>query len=189
MWCFTWIRLLFSTSNQDVYACLIVCHNLCFHTLIQYISRNMHTVTALVCFVVVIHWQIFPYPSGLLHWHCGNLTIAPVPAKQPWWIWINTSCVFIMNDFITTTKQITTKPCTSFLGYTVYHRIEAPSCYKERIGMKFGPECLSELLSLVTWSIIAFWLFGENCDKSIVTALAIPIYINHRYIVKGKNGR
>ena len=51
----------------------------------------MHTVFALLCFVVVIHWLIFPYPSGLLHWHCGNLTIAPVPAKQPWWIWINTS--------------------------------------------------------------------------------------------------
>ena len=56
---------------------------------IQYIPRNMHTVFALLCFVVVIHWLIFPYPSGLLHWHCGNLTIAPVPAKQPWWIWIN----------------------------------------------------------------------------------------------------
>ena len=55
---------------------------------IQYIPRNMHTVFALLCFVVVIHWLIFPYPSGLLHWHCGNLTIAPVPAKQPWWIWI-----------------------------------------------------------------------------------------------------
>ena len=68
----------------------------------------MHTVTALLCFVVVIHWLIFPYPSGLLHWHCGNLTIAPVPAKQPWWIWINTSCEFIMNDCITTTKQSTT---------------------------------------------------------------------------------
>ena len=50
----------------------------------------MHTVFALLCFVVVMHWLIFPYPSGLLHWHCGNLTIAPVPAKQPWWIWINT---------------------------------------------------------------------------------------------------
>ena len=49
---------------------------------IQYIQRNMHTVFALLCFVVVIHWLIFPYPSGLLHWHCGNLTIAPVPAKQ-----------------------------------------------------------------------------------------------------------
>ena len=86
---------------------------------VQYIPRNMHTVFALLCFVVVIHWLIIPYPSGLLHWHCGNLTIAPVPAKQPWWIWINTSCEFIMNDCITTTKQSTTKPCAYFLGYTV----------------------------------------------------------------------
>ena len=76
--------------------------------------------------VVVIHWLIFPYPSGLLHWHCGNLTIAPVPAKQPWWIWINTSCEFIMNDCITTTKQSTTKPCAYFLGYTVLsHQLES----------------------------------------------------------------
>ena len=86
---------------------------------VQYIPRNMHTVFALLCFVVVIHWLIFPYPSGLLHWHCGNLTIAPVPAKQPWWIWINTSCEFIMKDCITTTKQSTTKPCAYLLGYTV----------------------------------------------------------------------
>ena len=86
---------------------------------IQYIPRNMHTVFALLCFVVVIHWLISPYPSGLLHWHCDNLTIAPVPAKQPWWIWINTSCELIMNDCITTTKQSTTKPCAYFLGYTV----------------------------------------------------------------------
>ena len=86
-------------NNRIMYAC------------IQYIPRNMHTVFALLCFVVVIHWLIFPYPSGLLHWHCGNLTIASVPAKQPWWIWINTSYEFIMNDCITTTKQSTTKPC------------------------------------------------------------------------------
>ena len=86
---------------------------------VQYIPRNMDTVFVLLCFVVVIHWLIFPYPSGLLYWHCGNLTIAPVPAKQPWWIWINTSCEFIMNDCITTTKQSTTKPCAYFLGYTV----------------------------------------------------------------------
>ena len=63
----------------------------------------------------------FPYPSGLLVWHCGNLTIAPVPTKQPWWIWINTSCEFIMDDCITTTKQSTTKPCAYFLGYTVLY--------------------------------------------------------------------
>ena len=87
---------------------------------VQYVPRNMHTVFALLCFVVVIYWLIFPYPSGLLHWHCGNLTITPVPAKQPWWIWINTSCEFIMNDCIPTTKQSTTKPYAYFLGYTVY---------------------------------------------------------------------
>ena len=103
-----------------VWLCFVLLHwGAILH--VQYIPRNMHTVTALLCFVVVIHWLIFPYPSGLLHWHCGNLTIAPVPAKQPWWIWINTSCEFIMNDCATTTKQSTTKPCAYFLGYTVFH--------------------------------------------------------------------
>ena len=92
---------------------------LTFKVYIQYISRNMHTVFALLCFVVVIHWLIFPYSSGLLHWHSGNLTIAPVPAKRPWWIRINTSCEFIRNDCITTAKRSTTKPCAYFLGYTV----------------------------------------------------------------------
>ena len=113
------------TRNHDI-------NNGCIVTLLwQYSSlrnrNNRSTVYpkkyahgfSLLCFVVVIHWLIFPYPSGLLHWQCGNLTIAPVPAKQPWWIWINTSCEFIMNDCITTTKQSTTKPCAYFLGYTV----------------------------------------------------------------------
>ena len=103
-----------------VFCLLLLGSGLTHCSLVQYIPRNMHTVTALLCFVVVIHWLIFPYPSSLLHWHCGNLTIAPVPAKQPWWIWINTSCEFIMNDCITTTKQSTTKPCAYFLGYTVH---------------------------------------------------------------------
>ena len=41
-----------------------------------------------LCFVW-LRWQsIFPYPSGLRHWH---LIIAPVPVKQPWRIWANTS--------------------------------------------------------------------------------------------------
>ena len=92
----------------------------------------MHTVFAMLCFVVVIHWLIFPYPSGLLHWHCGNLTIAPVPAKQPWWIWINTSCELIINDCITTTKQSTTKPCAYFLGYTV------PRCHEYSVGSRYN---------------------------------------------------
>ena len=102
---------------------------------------------ALLCFVVVIHWRIFPYPSGLLHWHSGNLTIAPVPAKQPWWIWINTSCEFIMNDCITTTKQSTTKPCAYFLGYTV-HR----TGYVDEITYPYpGPDASSRYYLLVKW--------------------------------------
>ena len=111
-----WHYRTWSTLFQRVAVCLTVPSH---YQNLQYIPRNMHTVFALLCFVVDIHWLIFPYTSGLLHWHCGNLTIAPVPAKQPWWIWINTSCEFIMNDCITTTKQSTTKPCAYFLGYTV----------------------------------------------------------------------
>ena len=115
---------------------------------LQYIPRNLHTVFALLCFVVVIHWLIFPYPSGLLHWHCGNLTIAPVPAKQPTWIWINISCEFIMNDCITTKKQSTTKPCVYFLGYTVcLLRGNPPAIPSHRVGNGNA---------LLTWT--KFWL-------------------------------
>ena len=117
-------------SNRHVY--IIILHDMHVYMQynVQYIPRNMHTVFALLCFVAVIHWLIFPYPSGSLHWHCGNLTIAPVPAKQPWWIWIKTSCEFFMNDCITTTKQSTTKPCAYFLGYTVLStRSNIVSCY------------------------------------------------------------
>ena len=125
---YTYVGYYFFTNKRvlswtDTTATVLKMTSMIFHSCrywdcIKYISRNMHTVFALLCFVVVINWLIFPYPSGLLHWHCGNLTIAP--AKQPWWIWINTSCEFIMNDCITTTKQSTTKPCAYFLGYTVH---------------------------------------------------------------------
>ena len=115
----------YKTEEMYRHGFLYTIEGRCTHELwqrqnIQYIPRNMHTFFALLCFVVVIHWLIFPNPSGLLHWHCGNITIAPVPAKQPWWIWINTSCEFIMNDCIITTKQSTTKPCAYFLGYPVF---------------------------------------------------------------------
>ena len=113
----------------------------------------MHTVFALLCFVVVIHWLIFPHPSGLLHWHCGNLTIAPVPAKQPWWKWINTLCEFIMNDCITTTKQSTTKPCAYFLGYTVTlckGYPSAPSYYRN--------QC----------SFFVQWHLGIHCNETVI---------------------
>ena len=117
----------------------------------------MHTVFALLCFVVVRHWLIFPYPSGLLHWHCGNLTIAPVPAKQPWWIWINTSCESIMNDCITTTKQSTTKPCAYFLGYTV------------KAWCRTGDKLCLNLWSQI--SIIPYWITKRRWADRILLHL------------------
>ena len=120
MWCYQAYMILQVKRYKIYVKCMSVatlqCGE-CWHTLYIISQEIMHTVFALLCFVVVIHWLIFPYPPRLLHWHCGNLTIAPVPAKQPWWIWINTSCELIMNDCITTTKQSTTKPCAYFLGY------------------------------------------------------------------------
>ena len=43
---------------------------------------NMNCFGEPVCF-------IYPYYSVLLHWHRGNLMIAPVPAMQHWKIWVN----------------------------------------------------------------------------------------------------
>ena len=136
---------------------------------LQYIPRNMHTVFALLCFVVVIHWLIFPYPSGLLHWHCGNLTIAPVPAKQPWWIWINTSYEFIMNDCITTTKQSTTKPCAYFLGYTVHQII---------LWCAWGYNYLIEVL-IRCCSKALIYLF--TCCYSLHSCSNVKLYKSIRY--------
>ena len=83
-------------------------------------ALTIHSISQEICtrflFCCALLWL---YIDWFSHWHCGNLTIAPVPAKQPWWICLNTSCEFIMNDCITTTKQSTTKPCAYFLGYTV----------------------------------------------------------------------
>ena len=134
----------------------------------------MHAVFALLCFVVVIHWLIFPYPSGLLHWHCGNLTIAPVPAKQPWWIWINTSCEFIMNDYITTTKQSTTKPCAYFLGYTVRRSLVKIMCLTH---LSIAPHiCFTELgqWTVICTRLVKCWqlnlIWSQNGMLNIIHA-------------------
>ena len=48
----------------------------------------MHTVLGRASLWLGICW-CYPYPSGLLHWHWGNLMIAPVPVKLPWGIWVD----------------------------------------------------------------------------------------------------
>ena len=160
---------------------------------VQYIPINMHTVFALLCFVAVIHWPIFPHPSGLLHWHCGNLTIAPVPAKQPWWIWINTSCEFIMNDCITTTKQSTTKPCAYFLGYTVCsvnsmpeQNVVATICYKtQRLNRVFDTLYHHNTLPCVDTSLALELQHGSGRSKP---SLAEMTFSEHDLILYSDTG-
>ena len=88
------------------------------------ISQEICTRFLLCCALLWLYIDWFSHTHQA--YSSGNLTIAPVPAKRPWWIWINTSCEFIMNDCITTTKQSTTKPCAYFLGYTVDYALVAP---------------------------------------------------------------
>ena len=105
----------------------------------------------------------FSYPSGLLHWHCGNLTIAPVPAKQPWWIWINTSCEFIMNDCVTTTKQSTTKPCAYFLGYC----ISRPRCVNTAITLaRFYAGCHIQYIPWNMHTVLLCFALLWLCNRS-----------------------
>ena len=54
---------------------------------------------------------VYPYFSGLLHWHWGNLMIAPVPVKQPWRIWIK-----LINTKLQFKKMF--EWCTHLMGWT-----------------------------------------------------------------------
>ena len=88
-----------------------------FH--IQYTPRKMHTVFALLCFVVVIHWLIFTISIRLTSLALWQSNDCPSASKATLMNMIYTSCEFIMNDYITTTQLSTTKPCAYFVGYTV----------------------------------------------------------------------
>ena len=77
-----------------------------------------YTIRSLSCFVMVKYRLIYTYHSGLLHSHWGNPTIAPVPVKQPWRIWVNYMNALRAED-TTITWESTTKPCAYFMGYNV----------------------------------------------------------------------
>ena len=63
------------------------------------VSRALFCIQNLVKFhfVYIFMWFIYPYHSGLLHWHWGNHMIAPVPVKQPWKICVITDCRYHHN--------------------------------------------------------------------------------------------
>ena len=101
------------------------------------------------------------------------LTIATVPAKQPWWIWINTSCEFIMNDCITTTKQSTTKPCAYFLGYTVILARNIVNVHLCRASMKY----ILSIWTLACNSVIPSTYV--SCTRNHLSSDVHAIYTTH----------
>ena len=81
--------------------------------------------------------------TSLALWQSND---CPSPAKQPWWIWINTSCEFIMNDCITTTKQSTKKTVCIFLGIYCIYRVTSR-------GVQHGNhDPAGEVISVLEWS-------------------------------------
>ena len=70
---------------------------------IQYFPRNMHTILALLCFSVVWCQSVLPISFRVTSQALGQ-SIAPVPVKQPWRIWVNSSHEYICIDDIATTK-------------------------------------------------------------------------------------
>ena len=53
---------------------------------------KMHRVCYCITVFSWILWFVDPNPSGLHHWHWGNLVIAPVPVKPSWRIWVKFVC-------------------------------------------------------------------------------------------------
>ena len=65
------------------------------HVCIQYIPRNMHTVTALLCFVVVTHLTVFPISirlTSLALWQsndCPSASKATLMNMDKYFMWIH----------------------------------------------------------------------------------------------------
>ena len=79
----------------------------------------MNAVRTLLYFAVVFYKSISPYPTGLLQRHWGNHSIAPVPVKQPWRIWVTKLCDSQGCYDLNTTKQSKTKPYGYFGTYAI----------------------------------------------------------------------
>ena len=132
-----------------MHACMYTCIYIYIYIYMYiYIYSQMVPDIAQITFHMFLYqlkWRFTVYPKKYTHGFCFavlccgyTLTDFPISIRltslAPWqsndcpsaskatlmkWIWINTSCEFIMNDCITTTKRSTKKPCAYFLVYTV----------------------------------------------------------------------
>ena len=99
-------------SNPDWYG-YIKHMNFLWNILRRWQYSAMNPGITQLCLLWFDTGQLYPYLSGLLHWHWGNHVIATVPVKQPW--------NYAIHDLHKSnkTKQNTTKPCAYSMGYTL----------------------------------------------------------------------
>ena len=75
---------------------------------------------ALSCFIVFcchLVRGVYPYHSGLPHWHWGKSYDCPMLVKQPWRIWIKL-IIWIKRSQWYNHNKSPTKACVYFVGYT-----------------------------------------------------------------------
>ena len=137
----------------------------------EYIAINITRFVVLGIEFFLFYW----YPVGLLHWHWGNHTIAPVPVKQPHMIWVNVSCECSWTDHMTTTKQSTTKQCMYFILLTVPTMFVLTSftlwwvIIKKNNGSSFHPD---EMICKSAWwmTLVMFilnYIYNLNPNKKL----------------------
>ena len=111
--------LRFNQCTLIVMRCYSISHQLCtgFCCAIVMmggsINHEIYTLFCCGCFIFSCMFMrfIYPYPSWLLHWLWGNLTIALVPVKQPCCIWVKS------------TSDITQKEQIMGMILEKYHRV------------------------------------------------------------------
>ena len=95
----------------------------------------------------------YPYPSGLFHWHQGELTFTPMPVKHM------DNRLATKNHNTIATKQSTTNLCASSMGSTVHesHTCQGfPVYFREPHWKSMG---LTEIYR-ETWQV---WIMGAFC--------------------------
>ena len=119
---------------KKLFLCVVWHWSNIIHIFQGYFTCTCHTACAM--------WCIYPYSPGLLHWHWGNHTIAPVPEEQPWRMGVNTSHGPLQPDNLITTKQSTTKTMHIFYGmYPISPLLHKLWYLLWRLSRKSGLHC------------------------------------------------
>ena len=121
---FSWLVLYDIDTYINHFHICVYFVNLCvfalnqFHRDTVYPKKYAHgfCFAVLRCGYTLTDFPIFIRLTSLALWQPND---CPSASKATLMNMDNTSCEFIMNDCITTTKQSTTKTCAYFLGYTV----------------------------------------------------------------------